>query len=365
MKKIKIFLILILSLSCFLTSCGSFFGDEDEALQIYSIESELQQDGTTKITITYSNEDKAPDVFFIPQGEKGQDGVIGNGIKTIKYEPSEDGMSTKLIVEYTDSEVENTEFVIPNGVSVTGVEYKLDPATKNTLMYLTYSNGEKSKAITILKGSDGNGISSYELIQNEDGSQTLVFSFTQSDDVKITIPAPIKGNGIDSIISKEDKTHYILQINYENGVVEEVKFNKPEQPNAWYSGLTRPDESLGKDGDYYFDTQHEEIYLKENGSWILIVEINANEQIFKVKFDVNDSVEEPASMPAGSLNQYLIKRGTVFSDNGYGEIPIPTRSGYTFVGWYRSKVVTPINSPFTDMVAVNSDITLYAIWQKN
>ena len=45
--------------------------------------------------------------------------------------------------------------------------------------------------------------------------------------------------------------------------LEEVKFNKPEQPNAWYSGLTRPDESLGKDGDYYFDTQHEEIYLKE------------------------------------------------------------------------------------------------------
>ena len=172
MKKFKILLILILSLCFLLTSCGSFFGTEDEALQIYSIDSELQEDGSTKITITYSNEDKSPDVFFIPKGDKGEDGVIGNGIKSIKYEPSEDGMSTTLIVEYTDSEVKDTKFTIPNGVSVTGVEYKLDSATKNTLMYLTYSNGEKSKAITILKGSDGNGINSYELIKNDDGSQT-------------------------------------------------------------------------------------------------------------------------------------------------------------------------------------------------
>lgn len=363
MKMKKLLMIFVLCICFFLTGCGAFFGEE-ESLMIQSIETEVLEDGNTKIIITYANEDVKPVEFIIPKGEKGEDGIIGNGIKDITYVTSSDGKSTVLTVNYTDPEVESSTFEIPNGVSVTGVEYKLDPATRNTLMYVKYSNGETSAPITILKGTDGNGFSGYDVEQQLDGSQIIKFHFTQSEDVVITIPAPQKGNGISSIISSETDTEYKLTINYENGEKEEVAFNKPEKPNQWFNGGMRPTQTIGKDGDYYFDTQHKEIYVKENGDWTLIVDFNVSEQVFTVKFDLNDSTEEPAYMPTGSFASYVLKRESIFSDNGYGEIPIPIRPGYNFVGWYRTKNITPINAPFTDLTPINSNLVLYAIWEK-
>ena len=54
---------------------------------------------------------------------------------------------------------------------------------------------------------------------------------------------------------------------------------------------------------------------------------------------------------------------SAFQNNGYGEIPIPTREGYVFVGWYRTKTITSINSAFTDFTIVLTDLELYAIWE--
>ena len=361
----KIFILFVLCFCFFVTSCGSFFGEEDETLLIESIESFVLENGNTKVVIKYANEDKLPDEFIINKGEKGEDGIIGNGIEDIKYSTSEDGKNTILTIIYTNEETEPSVFEIPNGISVSGVEYKLDPITKNTLMYIKYSNGDKSDPITILKGEDGNSFIGYEITKNEDGSQTINFQFTQSEDVVITIPAPEQGNGIQSIISSETEDKYKLEITYDNGGKEEVFFDKPEKPNGWYCGGMRPTTTIGKNGDYYFDTQHKEIYLKENGYWTLIVNFNVTEQVFTIKFDLNDSDAEPASMPVGSLASYTVKRESIFSDSGYGEIPIPTRPGYTFVGWYRTKNITPINAPFTDLTSIVSDLTLYAIWEKN
>ena len=71
-----------------LTGCGSFFG-EDETLLIEKIEYQhLEDEGVTRVTVTYLNEDKRPDVFDIPDGIQGAEGPIGkdgNGIKTIEY----------------------------------------------------------------------------------------------------------------------------------------------------------------------------------------------------------------------------------------------------------------------------------------
>ena len=63
----KLYLIFVLCLCILLTGCGAFFGEE-ESLMIQSIESEILEDGNTKITITYSNEGKLPDEFIIPKG---------------------------------------------------------------------------------------------------------------------------------------------------------------------------------------------------------------------------------------------------------------------------------------------------------
>lgn len=52
---------------------------------------------------------------------------------------------------------------------------------------------------------------------------------------------------------------------------------------------------------------------------------------------------------------------TVTYDTTYGELPIPTRAGYNFTGWYTDATAgTKINED--DTVDILSDITLYAQW---
>ena len=46
----------------------------------------------------------------------------------------------------------------------------------------------------------------------------------------------------------------------------------------------------------------------------------------------------------------------------YGDLPIPTRSGYTFEGWYTTKTGRNKVSDSTKMVAKN--VTIYAHWKK-
>lgn len=53
---------------------------------------------------------------------------------------------------------------------------------------------------------------------------------------------------------------------------------------------------------------------------------------------------------------------TVMNGKTYGTLPLPYRNGYTFLGWYLSNG-TKITAD--SIVALNSDITLMAKWQKN
>ena len=47
-------------------------------------------------------------------------------------------------------------------------------------------------------------------------------------------------------------------------------------------------------------------------------------------------------------------------------IPIPTKDGFTFGGWYTVPNPNPlVNGIFTDMVPVSQSITLYAYWIPN
>ena len=367
LKKIIMSLVIVLSLIS-LASCSSFFGGET-SIEIASITHETMSDGNIKITITYTDESKLPDEFIIPKGTDGESGV---GIKNITTVKNDDEKKTTLTITYTDDKIEPTIFEVPDGLGVLGIETKYDEEENETYMIVTYSDGSKSAPLILPKGDkgqDGNGISSYEIVTNEDESTTITFHFTQSEDFVITIPAPKKGNGIDSITSSEIEDKYILIIRYTDPVLgtQELEFNKPAQPNKWLSG-TGPSASDGDDGDYYMDTYHKKIYHKENGEWYEVVNFGDTNVIYTVTFNLNDSDESPASFPAGYSSRYRIKRGTYFSDieNNYGgvQIPIPTRPGYIFKGWYRVPNITAINGAFTDLTPIFSDLTLYAIWEQ-
>ena len=147
-------------------------------------------------------------------------------------------------------------------------------------------------------------------------------------------------------------------------------FNKPETPNTWLSGTTEPVNSLGKNGDYYFDRAHKVIYAKEYGYWVRIISFGENTETCTIIFDLNDTLDggPHANMPSTNSMSYPVIKYTYFSQNGYGDIPEPTREGYKFLGWYQTKVdptnISPTRTPFTDMTPILSDMMLYACWEK-
>lgn len=54
---------------------------------------------------------------------------------------------------------------------------------------------------------------------------------------------------------------------------------------------------------------------------------------------------------------------TVVVGQPYGELPVPTRSDYTFAGWYTGVNGNGTKILPTDTVNLQSDINLYALWQ--
>lgn len=359
MKKI-IMLLMILIAGISLTGC-SFF--EEEILEIVAIDYELQDDGQTKITITYSDEDRLPDVFYIPRG------LEGNGIKSIVTSDNKETDSKTLTITYTDESRDPIIFDLNNGTSIVGVSTIEEDG--QTYMVINYSNNTKSDPIPLVKGEkgdkgdDGNAFKDCTIETQEDKSTIITFTFTKSEDVVITIPAPEQGNGVSSMIASEESGLYVITVNYTDGTKDTLKFSKPSDPNKWYSGHGKPDDKeLGKNGDYYFDLSHKVIYLKENGIWVSIVSFEDNNEIYYITFNLNDDDSDVKASMSGPYN-WPVYRNTYFTDNGYDAIPVPTREGYTFKGWYRSKVASVTSSPFTDFTPILSDLILYAHWEKN
>lgn len=364
MKKItKYFLSIIIIFSLFLvaSSCSSFV-DTEELKVITSIE-RVVENGVVKMVIKYQDDTIAPDEFIIPSGDDG------NGIEAINTLEKEDGKGKIIEIKFTDHSVLPVYFEIANGRSVVGIESEINEDDGQIYMWVKYDDETVSEKFLLPRGKDGkDGVSfiGYDYEVNEDGSQTYYFHFDQdTPDVVVEIPAPREGNGVKSMYSMEDDNDYILVINYTNGETDEVRFSKPTPTNKWIQGSTAPSSSDGVDGDYFFDTYHKAIYVKEYGSWVQVVSFDNEQEICRIKFDLNDTLDggPSAKMPAGSRLSYMVRKNTYFQNNGYGEIPVPTRDGYVFVGWYRTKTITSVNSAFTDFTIVLTDLELYAIWE--
>ena len=369
----KIFMMLILLMSVVLTtSCGGFVMNDE--LIIENIDYELLEDGRTKITISYVDDVSEPAIFYIPKGEAGVNGVNGNGIKAITSIQSDDKKNTILHIEFTSKDMQPVEVMVPNGVSVSGVETTVDEKTKDTTIIINYSDGSKSEPFIIPrgeKGEAGRGIKDYQCTINEDGSQKLVFTYTDGTTSTCVVPAPQKGdtgkdgNFITAISAYEDEFKYYITFVFNEGEPKMIDFNKPEKPNTWLNGLGKPNDESGKDGDFYFDTKANSIYKKTEGSWIIIVDLDDNDEMYQITFDLNDKDGEgvEAELPKGFRNTVFIGRGKYFATTDM-QLPIPTRVGFEFGGWYTSKTPNINNGTFTDLTPVFDNLTLYAKWNK-
>lgn len=342
----------------FLTSCGGGYFTE-EPLQIASIESELMYDGSTKIIITYTDEGMDPAEFYIPRGEDGLVGAIGNGIKEFTCEHDEANRKTNVLITFTDEEIPPVKFEVPDGLSIVGIKDAIDPESKQRYIELQYSDGSLSNAIYLPSGVDGVSVDDIQVNVHDDKTATMYIKLSDGTEKFIPIPAPEEGVGIKNMTGTESGEYYYIDIEYTNGDVGQIQF---ERNAKWYSGAYLPQDSFGVNGDFFFDTEHDKIYVKTDGTWEGNVVVDFQIEKYRIIFDLND--DNDASMPTDT-SIFRVERGSYFSADGNGDIPIPTRDGYIFKGWYTKKVVNPATmSPFTDFTPVFSNLTLYAIWEE-
>lgn len=147
-----------------------------------------------------------------------------------------------------------------------------------------------------------------------------------------------------------------------------------QRPAAWFSGALPPDfiTEITFDGDFYYCTTYNEIYTKKGGVWVSLVNLKSEEEkMCDITFmpeggemikDVNLYPGTTAFKADGSVVVSL-KKGSCYPVETVN-IPVPTKEGYEFLGWYKKKDATINNGIFTDMVPVYENITLYARWQE-
>ena len=359
-------LTLLLISSLLLTSCGGFFSEPE--MKIKSITSDSLPDGSLEITITYQDERTEPTVFIIPPGKDGIQGENGNGIKDVTYKHDESGKKTNILITFTDTSVSPVSFSVPDGLSVIGVSDGTDANTGEKYIAFKYSDGTSSDKIYLQKGEkgsdgkdgvDGNGIKNYEVTPNADKSVHIKFELDDGRLCEIDIPAPEKGNGIKTMISRTETSGYYIDVVYDNGDTETLQFDRPTK---WLRGNSAPSKIEGADGDYFFDVMNKIIYMKFGGSWVSIVDFETSAVTCQVKFDLNAN----GSATLSGDNIFFITRGEYFASYGYTG-PVPERAGYTFLGWYTERTSNPgpTIGAFTNLTPVMCDLVLYAAWAPN
>lgn len=348
-----------------LTGCG--FVIQDEALEIAGIASTVLEDGQTMVVITYTDEEVAPTVFYLPKGEDGEDGKNGTGIASFDYKEDNYG-NYDVTIKFTDESVEDVKLKLTNGVSISTITTQENSETGQTEMVIFYSDGTKSDPLVLPKGDkgeDGKGIESYSYLLNEEtGGYTLSFTFTDGNNFDCEIPKPEKGDdgkGIAAIVSSQTETEYVLIISYtDNSTPQVVRFDKP---STWLFGTTAPNDiNDGKNGDFYYDTSKNTIYLKKDGTWVIQTDFSDVDTKYVVSFNLNAS--DAIFLPGfGYDSSYIFTNGDTFYST-QRSVPIPYRNGYTFVGWYTSATPSVTHGSFNDLTPVISDMTLYAAWEK-
>ena len=351
----KTLLTLILTFIVFgLVGC-SFFEEDAEGVKDVTVEQ--TEEGDVKIMVYYYNGSDEPKEELIPSGIDGKDGL---GIDTVQVFREADSRRSKVVITLTDNT--QKEFYVPDGVRIDKITSEYDEGTGEYYMYVKYTDGEVSDGILLPRGKEGIGIdtetSTVEI--NDDGSVYVKWNYTDGASKEFTIPAGKEGVGIQSITPSEEGGHLNLNILYTDGTTLTISFSRT---SIWFQGYGEPTLAANAaivenaiDGDFYLDIYGKKIY-KLATTWQMLVDFNKVNDTYTVTFVANDSEEAPADPYENKITN--IEHGSYLT----GRIPTPTRTGYTFVGWATTAVVTPVTGYLTDLTPITSNLTLYAIWK--
>lgn len=363
--------ILMIAAVLTLGSCG--FVVEEEGLLIDDITAEVVKEGEykgqTKVTITYVNNVEDPKVFYIPNG------ATGVGIDDIQPTDGKEGF-TAFQITLTTGETEIIE--VPNGVSIVDASMTPEPDEQGKYyMIITFSDGTKKEVETQTGPAGKDGYSIVDVINKGMvtegefmGKYEVIFVFSDGADRKEEKPVYMDpGVGISNVsgITKDNK--YQITVTYTDGSKSQpIEFDIPTV-QQWHTGTDEvPNEDLGNNGDFYFDTKRGYIHKKVNGNWEKLCQVNLEAQNEKVDitFDLNANDDKTAKFDNDKLFDISNLDGTksIRIQKNYNlaslerELPTASRKGYVFAGWYSVRVPKDyINSMFTDFTTVPANIT--------
>ena len=369
MKFKRIISSLFLFLSITLSSC-SLFGGADEGLMIERVESTMGENGSTLVTMYFTDEDVEPLTFEIPRGETGEIGPIGAtglGIKEITSRQSEDGLNTILTIVFTSEDVPNQEITVPNGVSVADVTLRYYPDEETYTFEFTMSNGDVFETETFEKPKDGIGISSVDQTTDNEGNIIITITYTDSsmgENGQTVITIPYKngedGRGIESIVGTQVGTQYTITIFYTDGVSETLPPIQLPNATKWLYGQGEPTsryEAQANEGDYYFDLENRVIYIFTNGYFNKIIDLTEDvdpTRTYHVTFDANGGEFVP-----GAITEIDVTAGRPIA---IARIPECFKTGFVFNGYYTTPEGpdNPLSGKLTDLTPIYQDITFYA-----
>ncbi len=372
MKFKRIISSLFLFLSLTLSSC-SLFGGTSEGLMIDRVESSTSANGSTLVTMYFTDTDVEPLTFEIPKGavgETGPVGVAGLGIKDISATQSSDGLSTILTITFTSDEVPPETITVPNGVSVVESTLVVDPDTEQYQFVFTLSNGDTIRTNTFDKPKDGIGISSVD--KDVDNEGNIIITITYSDpsmgnNGKTVITIPYKngedGRGIISITSTQIDNYYYITINYTDGTTQDLEPISLPRATKRHYGLG-PANSIIKseavEGDYYFDQENFIIYFFDGTNFVEVINLTENNKKTEkciVTFDTNGG-----KFVSETIGKIVVEAGSTIN---IASIPLCTMEGYSFEGYYTTPEgpANPLSGRLTDLTPIFEDTTFYAYYE--
>ena len=269
-----------------------------------------------------------------PKGDKGEDGIDGiDGEDGLDGEDGKDG-ATWLTGEGTPSDnLGNINDLYLN--------------TSNYNIYLKTNDGWT--LIGNIKGEAGlDGIDGTDGI---DGSRWY-FGSTDPDDSEATNIGDLYLNLTSGAIFTVDSSYnwrYIGNLKGDKGDTGETG-DKGETGNSFLTGVGKPSNSLGNDGDLYIDTETTDLYKKENGEWKKILTLNpGDDSADKNNFHVaspDGTVEAEIKLRDGKLTYRTLKDGEQIVD--FSTLGISTNVGDFTQGLvYSYSSTDTINSDFT------------------
>ena len=372
MKFKRIISSLFLFLSLTLSSC-SIFGGTSEGLMIDRVESSTSANGSTLVTMYFTDSDVEPLTFEIPKGavgETGPVGVAGLGIKDISATQSSDGLSTILTITFTSDEVPPETITVPNGVSVVESTLVVDPDTDQYQFVFTLSNGDTIRTNTFDKPKDGIGISDVQQTKLENGDIIITIFYSdpsmgKNGQTVITIPYKNgeDGRGIARIVGTQLDDLYYITIFYDDETSEPLDPIQLPTATQWLYGYGAPNSIIAaqaKLGDYYFDQENYIIYFYDGSSFVEVINLTENNQSTKqctVTFDPNGG-----RFISETIGKIVVPSGSTIQ---LASIPLCSMEGYSFQGYYTTAEgpANPLSGKLTDLTPIYNDVTFYAYYE--